>query len=37
MVGKALKLAGQDQILIARPKYIEAHAKEAVADAIVIT
>jgi hypothetical protein len=33
MVGKALKLAGQ----IARLKYIEAHAKEAVADAIVIT
>jgi hypothetical protein len=37
MVGKALKLAGQDQILIARPKYIEPHAKEAIADAIVIT
>jgi hypothetical protein len=36
-VGKALKLAVQDQILIARPKYIEAHAKEAVDDAIVIT
>jgi hypothetical protein len=36
-MGKALKLAGQDQILIARPTYIEAHAKEAVADAIVIT
>jgi hypothetical protein len=36
-VGKALKLAGQDQILIAMPKYIEAPAKEAVADAIVIT
>jgi hypothetical protein len=36
-VGNAFKLAGQDQILMARPKYIEAHAKEAVADAIVIT